>query len=379
MVISFLSFNSYAQQNESIDSVDIQSFNLYNTVQWTALVTYGKSKIKAGIDFPLLRMRIGYASFILGNYSQSLKQYKKVYDSDKLNETALYYVYLNNVYLNNTAEANYYITKMSKAARENLGLKKFRVAAVETEYSYKNTSSNYRKDAQYFRLGFSTQLSHRFNLQQSYAMYNQLILEPDIQFRFRYNNIGIQQKEYYGNLNYSLTGKISLFGGYHYLKTPFNPVIYDNNVGLVGLNYTAPYFQIKAMTSFATISNKSYSQYDVALSYYPKGNTDFYSISKLAYNTSTIFTQVAGFKAAKHIWLEGNITLGKYDNLIDKDGLYIYNDIDSKQFKVGASIYALLTKRVLLSINYCYEQKQRYKTTTNFNQQSTTGGLQWKF
>ena len=381
MICSLFFLQSYAQVKESTVDVDIHSLSLYNAAQWKELIAYGKDKIGSGIDFPLLRMRIGYAAFMLGNYSQSLIQYKKVYDAEPTNETALYYVYLNNLYLNNINEARYYVALMSKAAQKNLGVKKIKVESVETEFSYKSTTSSLRNDAQYYRLGFNTQLGYRLSLQQSGVIYNQVISESLMPTTVtNRTNINIQQKEYYSKLNFALTGKINLFGGYHYLYTPFNNLIYKNDVAFGGIKYTAPYFHIKAMATNATITNKNYTQYDASLALYPLGNTSFYTISKASYNNSFIFTQVAGFKAAKNIWLEGNVTIGEYDNLIDNDGLYVYNDIDKKQFKAGGSIYALLSKHLLLTLNYNFEQKLKYKTTGNdFYQHSTTGGLQWKF
>jgi len=77
MICMFVFLQSYAQVKESTVDVDIHSLSLYNAAQWKELMVYGKDKIGSGVDFPLLRMRMGYAAFMLGNYSQSLVQYKK--------------------------------------------------------------------------------------------------------------------------------------------------------------------------------------------------------------------------------------------------------------------------------------------------------------
>jgi hypothetical protein len=58
-----------AQGPASEIEADVKSLELYNNSQWKELLTYGKSAIAAGIDFPLLRMRTGYSAFMLGNYS----------------------------------------------------------------------------------------------------------------------------------------------------------------------------------------------------------------------------------------------------------------------------------------------------------------------
>ena len=64
----------------------------------------------------------------------------------------------------------------------------------------------------------------------------------------------------------------------------------------------------------------------------------------------------------------------------DNDALYVYNDIDQKEMKAGGSIYASLSKKLQLTLNYIFEKKLKYKTVSNhFYQHSITGGLTWKF
>lgn len=169
------------------------------------------------------------------------------------------------------------------------------------------------------------------------------------------------------------------------MKTPFNNLQYTNLVYTGGVKYATPFVHFQASAHFATLSDKTFNQYDGTISMYPLGNTKFYTISKASYGDDFTFSQIIGYGITKKIWLEGNVTMGSYANLIDKDGLYIYNDIDRKRFKAGGSIYASLSKHLQLSLNYTFDQKTRYKPATsllkeiNFNQHSITGGLTWKF
>jgi hypothetical protein len=112
-IILLLTFSSFlqrliAQERISEPVADYQSLQLYNEEKWKDLLEYGKNTITSGTDFSLLRMRTGYAAFRLHNYSQSLLHYQQVLDQYPENETALYYVYLNHLYLNNTVMARYY-------------------------------------------------------------------------------------------------------------------------------------------------------------------------------------------------------------------------------------------------------------------------------
>lgn len=392
---------SNGQATEKIAQVETHSLELYNAANWKELIIYGKENIAAGNDFVLLRMRIGYAAFMLGDFSQSLLQYKKILKEEPDNNIASYYVYLNNVYLNNITAARYYAKTLPDATPPLEKPSSLKLSSIETEYSYKMPSDTFRKNAQYVRVGLNLQIGSRWELQQSIASYNQVINEVKINkmipppfpppyppnFVPRYTqtvknsqHIDIQQKEYYAKLIFSATGSLSLMGGFHYLYTPFNNLIYKNAIFFGGIKYTTPYAHFSAMAHVGNISDNTSKQFDVGVTLFPLGNTKLYTISKAAYNDHFTFSQVAGCQITKGIWLEANATFGKFNVLFENDGLFVYNDIDQKIYKAGGSIYAALSKKLLFSFNYAFEKKLKYLTTDNyFNQQSITGGLTWKF
>lgn len=367
-----------AQVKETADEVDAKSLQLYNQGNWEELIQYAKGKIQSGFGSSLLQMRLGYAYYMQGKYAHSLSQYQKAYDAEHDNQTALYYVYLNNLYLNNTNEARYYAAKLKRNEE-----KEFALSSIETEFSYKSTSFIRRKDAKYLRVGLNTLLGYKLELQQSLAMYNQVIDEPGMAPLgvTNFQNINIQQKEYYGKLIFAATGRLSLLAGYHYVYTPFNNLIYNNSILFGGLKYTTPFFRIKVIGSTASISKQNYNQFDVSVSAYPLGNTKLYTVSKAIFTSNnSIFTQVAGLAVAKKIWLEANATLGTYEIMLDNDALYVYNDIDKKKAKYGGSVYVFLSKKLTASFNYTYEEKSKYKVNNLIiKQHNFTGGLQWKF
>ena len=377
---SMFFFYSHAQVTDTLAGADAHSLSLFNAGQWKELLKYGKQTLAEGTDFPLLRMRTGYAAFMLGNYSQSLKQYKRVFDDDLTNSIALYYVYLNNIYLNNRTSAGYYAGKLSVETKASEKISTFKLSGIETEYSYKVPGDTMRKNAQYARLGINLQLNHKLELQQSAALYNQQISEPLLFAVADNRHIHVNQKEYYAKLIFAPTGNISLIGGFHYFYTPYNNFTYNNTIIFGGIKYTMPFVHFKAMANFGHITDSIYNQYDLAVSLFPMGNTKLYFITRAAYGDQLTISQVAGFNPVKNIWLEGNITLGKFNNLLENDALYMYNDIDQKQIKTGGSIYALLSKKLILSVNYTFEQKLKYQSINHyFYQHSINGGLTWKF
>jgi hypothetical protein len=325
-------------------------------------------------------MRTGYAAFILGNYGQSLKQYQKVLDADPSNSIALYYAYLDNLYLNNATASRYYAGKLPAETKLSEKLSGFGLSGIETEFSYKMPTDTFRKNGQYARVGVNLHLGYKLELQQSVAMYNQTINEPALLSIANNRHINVDQKEYYGKLVFAPTGSVSVMGGVHYFYTPYNNKVYNNNIVFAGVKYTTPFVHVKAMANFGHITDSTYNQYDIALSVFPMGNTRIYSITRAAYGDRFTLSEVAGFRPAKNIWVEGNVTLGHFNNLLENDALYVYNDIDEKQFKAGVSLYALLTKKLMLSMNYTFEQKLKFFTRAQyFYQYSITGGLTWKF
>lgn len=370
----------FAQDDKSVAEADARSLELYNNAQWKQLVAYGNEQLAAGVDFPLLRMRIGYAAFITGNYSRSLIQYKKVLGADKSNMIALYYVYLNNVYLNNTNAARYYAAKLPAETKASENISAFRISGVDGEFSYKSTDIQSRDDATYFRAGFTLQAGYRLELQQSAALFSQQLSEPALTGVSNNLHISNNQKEYYARLSYAATGSLSVLGGYHYLYTPFNNLVYNNHIVFGGIQYSSPFAHVKLLASAGNITDNSYNQYDVTLSLFPLGNTKLYTISRLAYGDAFSLSQVVGYRIARPLWLEGNITLGKYDILLEKDALYVYNDIDQKQFKAGGSLYLLISKKGTWSVNYTFDKKLRFATVNNyFYQHSLNTAITWKF
>jgi hypothetical protein len=368
----------FSQQKNIEADAETHSLQLFNNANWEELLQYGKETIKNGTDFSLLRMRMGYAAFMMGNYSQSFKYYKAVYTAEPNNNTALYYCYLNNLYLNNTAATRFYASKLDEYTKNIEHLKPIKISEIGLEYSFKAPNITERGNAQYALLNINTQVGYKLELQQGFASYNQIINEPKFIYVTDNNKINISQKEYFAKLIYTPIAKLNIIGGFHYVYTPFNNFKYGNNIAFGGVKFATPYIHLQGLAHIANVTDIKYNQFDVAINTYPTGNLNLYTISKAMFGNNTVFKQVLGTKVMKNTWLEGNITLGEYETLIDNDGLYLVNDIDTKKFKAGASIYTFLHKKFLLSLNYNLEQKQKYQTTNNnFNQHSSTINLKW--
>jgi hypothetical protein len=287
-------------------------------------------------------------------------------------------------YLNQSELADAHLKYFSKEMKEKEKLQSFAVTQVGTEVSYKRTLLNARGDGLYARIDLHTRLLPNVNMYQAVALYNQTIAEQKLRAVKNNNNIAINQKEYYNKTIINLNKKWQLLAAYHYLYTPFNNYIYNNQIGLAGFKYNSHYFTLQADAIVGNITDTSLQQYNAQLALYPLGNINLYSISTGSVSnrnnkSSFNFKQVLGIKLLKFLWIEGNVTLGSFSNFMENDALYVYNAIDRNLLKAGATAYISISPKVTMQLGYTFEQRELYKSINTFNQHSITGGLSCKF
>lgn len=373
-----------AQQTISYEEADAKSYELYEKGDWKKLLQYGKDNVAQAPDFILLRLRMGYAAFMLNNFSEALKQYDAVLKNDSYNETAHYYSWLCRKYLNLGELADAHLKYFSAEALKKEAIQNFTVTQIGTEVSYKSTELKPRGNGIYTRIDLHTRLHRGIYMYHAGALYNQTIAEPKLPAVTNNKSIAINQKEYYNKTIINLNKQWHLIGAYHYLYTPFNNFIYNNHIGLAGIKYNSYYFTVQADAIFGNMTDTALQQYNLQWGLYPLGNLNLYSFStaslsnrnnKSAFN----FKQVLGAKVLKFLWLEGNATFGSFSNFMENDALYVYNAIDKNKFKAGAAVYITLNSKITAQVGYTFEQRQLFQTINTFNQHSITGGITCKF
>lgn len=383
MILVFVVFtaNLKAQVN-NIQASDSTSLELYNRGDWKQLIKYRDQTLNTGrADFPGLRLRIGYAFMMTGNYKQALKQFENILSKDTYNQTVRYYAYLCNKYLNNDLSASYNAAYL----QNKNGLSSFGLIDAGAESSVKINTDINRDNATYSRISLSNRLSWRWQLEESLAYYNQTIFKLG-----NYDGYGNsvhaadQQKEYYAKLSFAISNQLTLMGAYHYANTKFETTTDNSNLGLLALRYNGTYVDLQGDINFGRLDDKQLQQYDAKLTFYPFGNFNLYTISRgsdqhLNSNDHFIFNQAIGFKVIKNTWLESTITIGDQDDYLDADGLYIYNAIDKTTFKYGETLFYQLGAHSQLQLSYVYEKKDDTYQSLNYVQNSVTLGFLWKF
>lgn len=378
------SLNAIAQSNLSYEDVNTKSYALYEKGSWKELLAFGKEAIQANHDFTLLRLRMGYAAFMLNNFSEAIKQYEYVLKNDSYNNTAHYYIWLSRKYLNQAELADAQVKYLSKEIIEQEKLKSFAFTGIGVEASFKSTDINIRGNTNYEKIQLKNRLKWGLNMHQAVSLFKQSVLLPVTNGGSSIVYTNIQQTEYYNKLIANLNSKWQLKTAFHATQTEVNNNVYQNRTILLGLKYFNHYFDIQLDGNFSKMFDSTLSQYNAQIGIYPLGNLKLYGFSTAILRnrpsgSAFNFRQIIGAQLTKKIWLEGNVTLGPFQDLLENDALYLYNQLDKNLFKGGLITYISVTPKCTVELGYTLEQRELFKTKTTFNQHSITGGLTWKF
>lgn len=392
MIVEFCNYTKGQQINYSY--IDSLSYQQYLKGQWDSLIQTGQLAAKAGIVYPNLSMRMGYAALMKGNNSLSLKYYHKSLEFNSFNQDALYYVALNNALLSRSELASFRTKNIDELVKKKLGLGyKKTVESIDFESSIKTTNTEVRKTGQYHRIGIANRINYRWKLYHNLAFYKQ------DQLAIIYNTYGnpprnsngpvsfrtylVSDFQYYFKSSYVLNSNFSLSNAFHYVNTHFDNSKYNTSIFNCGLKYYTPYADFKAEINIGPMLDSLITQFAVSSTYFPIGNLNFYGNSRLSYQKRTNlsqlnFSQQIGLRLNSKLWFEAQGTFGKIKNLIDNEALYLYDAIDPSEYRIGGSLLYPVNTHFTLLTNYYYERKTLYLQNTNYNLHSFTIGLSWK-
>ncbi len=373
-----------AQDSSAYEKALNQSYALYEKGEWKELIAYGKAYLRDHPDFILLRLRMGYAAFMTGNYSEALQNYDAVLRMDSYQESAHYYSWLCRRYLNQEAQSDAHLKYLSASTLQAEKIKSFAVTRAGTELSFKSTAQPGRGNGMYTRFDLHTRVSKGFRMQHSFALFNQTLAEPKLTAVTGNLNIPVNQKEYYNKTEINLSRHWQAIAAYHYLYTPFNNFIYHNQVLLMGLRYNGYSLALQADAAFGQMTDTSQQQVNLRVEWMPRGNMDLYCFSTLSIRSrngqsGVNLKQVLGARLLSRLWLEANATLGSFSNLLENDALYVYNAIDPNRLKAGATAYITLGSRCTAQLGYTFENRSLFRTNQTFQQHSITGGITCQF
>ena len=178
---------------------------------------------------------------------------------------------------------------------------------------------------------------------------------------------------------------------YHY---PSSTKTIDDAVFFLGISKKINRVIVGLSGSFSNFSNKNQQIVNGSISWYPKGNLDIYTYSNLSYFTEDqspgrfVFTQMAGGRIWKKIWLEGNLSIGELTHFVEKSAFVAFNTNDEIKSRYGATLILPIGKHIELSLYYLnYTKSGSYITYINnnsfnnktytYHNRSIIGGLKW--
>ncbi len=170
---------------------------------------------------------------------------------------------------------------------------------------------------------------------------------------------------------------------------------YENKVFALGITKNHKRCTFGVEGTWSDLNLKDQWQLSGSLYWYPQGNLNFYTGSRLTYATeegksNLVFNQLAGFGIAKRIWIEGLVTVGEMRNFNENYGYVVYNSGDLTKFRAGANIIVPLHDKLELAFRYRFLSMEttRYSIRNDGSEylqqlaylnHSIIGGIQWKF
>jgi tetratricopeptide (TPR) repeat protein len=370
------------QKVQDYQYYDSVTYSLYLSGKWNELIDLGQDAINKGFDYKYLRQRIGYARFISGDYYKSSKDFEKALSFDSYDQFTLEYLYYS--YLNTGKEdfSGIIVKRLGPQLKKSLDIVSYKpLESIDLEYNYKYSGTSYRSNPQYYRIGFGTKLGYRLSLFQSVSDYSQDIELQQTGINEVYSN---RQTEYYSQLKMQAGSHLTAKAAYHFLYNRSGTTLLKGNMFLFAIAPDLKRVLIELSGSVLNFGQQNTIQTGLLAGYVFPGRSDFYlssTVSGLFQSQSAdlIFSQKAGLRMFKKVWIEGNATLGRMTNYNDFSGLYIFNSIDPMTLKSGITGYVPMNKKIILWANYSWEKKEFYEDNSfHYNQFSYLGGIRWK-
>ncbi len=432
--IIFLSLNSYSQnQKLSFQEADQNSYTLYAQQNWDSLISYCNYALENNHDYFNLRLRLGIAYYNKANYYKATAHLLKANNFSKNDPVTMEYLQLSYLYSNRILEANSLAKKQKILESVN-----FETGPIFSDNIEKNKQEDLIGSNQGEFYGeqdlndqkYYTQLGIKLSPVKKvsfYFGYNNLLIDKLKQIEYQYIPIGPQgilperiEKEFkyklhqngiYANMNVLFADNFILTPAIHYINVKYTTIYLtfpqnqfglpkiveqstnlDNLVLSLGLSKTISVFNMGIFGSYSDLNYKEQYQAGGSFSWFPKGNLDIYTTSKLVFaweeeDNRTVFDQLIGYKAMSKLWLEASVTFGEILDYNENNAYVVYNSGDKINVRATGNIIVPLNDHFELSLRYHFVkfEGEWYKRSvgvteaikTEYNNHLIMGGLKW--
>lgn len=382
LIVFLISSALSGQKIKDFNYYDSVTYSLYLSGNWNELIDLGNEAIGIGIDYKYLRQRVGYARFVTGDFHRSRSDFEKALSFDSYDQFTIEYLYYSYLNIGKKDYSGNIEQRLNQELKHTLEIKDSDpLESIELEYNYKFAGTSFRTNPQYYRVGALSKLNHRLSLFQSLSLYNQ---EVELQLSGSNETISVRQLEYYALLKILAGRRLIMKGGYHYLHNNSGTSALNGNLFLLSLSPDLGRISLEISGSALNMAQENIFQAGLQAGYVFPGKSGFYLTSNVTglfqtQSNNLIFSQKAGWRMLKRVWLEGNASFGRMLNYNDFNGLYVYNSIDPLILKTGISGYIPVSKKIALWAGYSWEKKEFYENSSfHYNQFSYLGGIRWK-
>lgn len=435
---AFLVNTSLAQQGSNFTDIDKDTYDLYLRGSWRELTAVGEKALKQGVDYYYLRMRLGIAGYELKDYSGAISHFKKALEFNSADDLAKEYLYFAYKFYGREMEAHQVAQSFSRTLINKLsynndrGIRSLSLNAARSFIQDHNIIDSYSIEIDPGIKGFQSvtdnfmffggSLESRtgnfitFNhsigyLSKSYMLYLQDEDDPELRMDQR-----LSQFQYYLSGRMLLGNGTFLIPAIHYLnlRIPYYTMV----GGRGGSSFIVKqhYFQhdfassltlekyirkVKPAlsTGYSNINGQKQVQGSFALSWFPLGNLNLYTISEITWYRvlrgvgagDYVFSQDFGLRLFTGLWVELTGKWGNMENFAGSRAYYVYNDTGLTREQYGINmIVPFFNRGFELSAQYSFNRQESRFITGNdsrdiplnpieMNTHKISGGIKWKF
>lgn len=440
-LLLFLNLAIDAQDQVDFNTIDTETYRLFQEQKWDSVTAMGKEALKQDIDYYYLRMRIGIALYNQKNYRKASTHFTKALTKNQGDAVALEYLYFSRLLSGKTQQANLVRKQFKGSLAIRLPSPKgkfFDQLGVETLYSrgmIDMVSSNLEESYPGLPPGLQY-LSHHFS-NLSLSLVNNITPGFSLVHNYSYltktshhyynegttayylTDQNVSQHQYYLSPRISTASDFTIMPMFHLIKGKFQvPATstpgpggfarfslfyrdFINYAGGVGLIKGIGAFDLSLGAYFAGLNKSSQVQNRIGLTWYPKGNLSIYAGGYMnsQYETTEgvgvlrlIPEMQFGFSISEKVWFDLNGTFGDMTNYLENNGMIVYNSFSEfieKKIKLSISIPVTKKGSMLYmggrwtsnrSEFFPFEPESTGITNTYiYNVLSFYGGISWKF
>lgn len=448
-----LSLTAISQNTSNVAKVDKESFALFQKGQWKQLIVEGEKANKEGIEFYYLQYRLAIAYYELKKYRKASTLFQKLHQQNSEDAIIKEYLYFSYLLGGQNKDATRLQNKLAKSTSEKYGIGKTKFISglyseikneILDDYSIASDQlqdQTVRKKFLHYSIGLNHQLGDRVSLFQAFSKVD--VTNSIVSQTYLFDE-DLSQNQYYLKSAIQLNWGSQLIVSGHWLTTKVkgnplsvqnevaviesqvkagngngpgggnqpvqdDPVITNSGVELypysikqnsfiayVGLQKEISNLQVELGLLYSTMNNETRWQQEIALRYYPLGNTKLYLTSsftnQMEKNESNsqqnrqYWKLGTGVQLVKNTWLNAGYTFGDLYKQIENQGYSVFNGINLVKSRQQISLYQYMFKGKLNVFLIYQNQKEKNNYTLNdelnsqnIDVQSITGGIKWNF